>query len=1036
MTRLASATTLFALFVTVHGVQAAPKVNFQREVRPILSDACFQCHGPDKASRMAGLRLDLKDAALAARKTGAAIVPGDSKKSLLYQRISAAVEARRMPPPYSHKKLSEQQKETLKRWIDEGANWQEHWSFITPVRPPAPDVKDAAWPRNPIDRFVLARLEAKGLAPAPEADRRTLARRLSLDLTGLPPKPEVVEAFVQDGSADAYERLVDRLMASPRWGEHRARYWLDAARYGDTHGIHVDNYREMWPYRDWVIGAFNSNMAFDRFTIEQLAGDLLPVATLEQKIASGFQRCNVTTNEAGVIIDEVEAIYAKDRADTTGAVWMGLTVGCATCHDHKFDPIGQRDFYSLTAFFRNTTQHAMDGNISDTPPIVVVPNRNDRARWDAIATEGKSLRAELQRAQTSISPEGRVEKLPGETFSLQLDGSIRAATLAGVEQLPFPKNAALGGSPWPSRMALHLGKESSLEATSGPLLDARRPVTVSAWFYYPTGEEYYNIAAQTDQVTPAPDPKAEKKDAKPVTRGWTFFVSARVPGARFYGDDGKSLEVRAGHLDQVIPGTWNHVAFTWDGSGEALGVRFFMNGAEVNTQRDARAKLAGSIAAAAPVKFGNPNRPDAGAIADFRVFSTALSEQEIALLAPGNANALARFAALPNDGSYQRAAARLRDLDLEKRDIRRRGAVTFVMEERADQKPFANVLYRGMYDQKRARVEPSTPLALPPMTSVMPRNRLGLAMWIVDAGNPLTARVTVNRFWQEVFGTGLVKTAEDFGSQGEAPVNQDLLDWLAVEFREGGWDVKKFFRMLVTSSAYRQAALATAEKLEKDPENRLLSRGPRFRMDGEMVRDAALESGGLLGSEIGGPSVKPYQPDGVWEAVAMLGSDTRFYKRDTGDQLYRRSMYTFWKRSAPPASMEIFNAPTRESCTVRRERTNTPLQALVTMNDPQFVEAARALAARALEASKGDVDAQVDYMARRLVSRPLSDKERSVVRAAYKDFLRFYDSRPEEAGRLLATGEWKADAALPRAELAALSMVANQLMNLDEVLAK
>ncbi|MBI5280412.1 MAG: DUF1553 domain-containing protein [Candidatus Solibacter usitatus] len=1036
MIRLFRATTAITLFVTVHGVRAAPKVNFQREVRPILSDACFQCHGPDKTSRMAGLRLDLKDAALAVRKTGAVVLPGDSKKSLLYQRVSAAVEAKRMPPPYSHKKLTEQQKETLKRWIDEGANWQEHWSFIAPVRPPAPEVKDARWVRNPIDRFVLARLEARGLAPAPEADRRTLARRLSLDLTGLPPRPEEVETFVKDGSPEAYERLADRLLASPRWGEHRARYWLDAARYGDTHGIHVDNYREMWPYRDWVIGAFNANMAFDRFTIEQLAGDLLPASTLEQKIASGFQRCNVTTNEAGVIIDEVEAIYAKDRADTTGAVWMGLTVGCATCHDHKFDPIGQRDFYSLTAFFRNTTQHAMDGNISDTPPIVVVPNRNDRARWDAIAAEEKSLRAELLRVQASVAPAGAVGRLPGETFSLLLDGSIRVVTAIGAEPLAFPKNAALGGSPWPDRMALHLGRESSLEAPAGAALDTRRAATISAWFYYPLGEEYYSIAAQTEQVAPPVDQKADKKDAKPVTRGWTFFVSARVPGARFYSDNGKSVEVRAGHLDQVIPGTWNHVAFSYDGSGEALGVRFFMNGAEVKTQRDARATLAGSIAAAAPIKFGNPSRPDAGAIADFRVFSTLLSEQEIALLAPGSAGALARFAALQSDGSYQRAAARLRELDLEKRDIRRRGAVTFVMEERGDQKPFANVLYRGMYDQKRARVEPGTPLALPPMTASMPRNRLGLAMWIVDPGNPLTARVTVNRFWQEIFGAGLVKTAEDFGSQGEAPVNQELLDWLAVEFREGGWDVKKFFRMLVTSSAYRQAAVATAEKLEKDPENRLLSRGPRFRMDGEMVRDAALESGGLLGAEIGGPSVKPYQPDGVWEAVAMLGSDTRFYKRDTVDKLYRRSMYTFWKRSAPPASMEIFNAPTRESCTVRRERTNTPLQALVTMNDPQFVEAARVLAARAMEWSKGDLDGQVDYMARRLVSRPLSDRERSVVQAAYRDFLRFYDTKPEEAGNLLATGEWKADATLPRAELAALTMVANQLMNLDEVLAK
>lgn len=402
MTRPASATLAISLFVTVHGLAAA-KVNFQREVRPILSDSCFLCHGPDKTTRMVGMRLDTREGAFAKRPSGSVIVPGNPKASLLYQRISADKPARLMPPPYSHKTLTAEQRETLRRWIEEGANWEEHWAYQAPVRREPPAVKDTSWARNPIDRFILAKLEAKGLAPAAEANKRTLIRRVTLDLTGLPPQPEDVEAFVADPDPKAYERLVDRLMAAPQWGEHRARYWLDAARYGDTHGIHIDNYREIWPYRDWVIRAFNANMPFDRFTTEQIAGDLLPHPTIEQRVATGFQRCNVTTNEAGVIIDEVEAIYAKDRADTIGAVYMGLTVGCATCHDHKFDPIPQKDFYALTAFFRNTTQNAMDGNVSDTPPIVVVPAAQDRARWEAIAAQEKALTAQLAGVRAGLT---------------------------------------------------------------------------------------------------------------------------------------------------------------------------------------------------------------------------------------------------------------------------------------------------------------------------------------------------------------------------------------------------------------------------------------------------------------------------------------------------------------------------------------------------------------------------------------------------------------------------------------------------------
>jgi hypothetical protein len=1041
------------LSVTVHG-GTPPAVSFQREVRSILSDNCFHCHGPDKGTRMAGLRLDVKEGAFSTRKGGKVIVPGNPKASLLYQRISSPDASQRMPPEWSHKALTPQQIAALKAWIEQGANWEDHWAFVAPVRPQPPSTTASGWLRGLVDAFVLAKLEAAGLSPAPEADRRSLIRRLSLDLTGLPPSPEEITAFLNDTSPDAYENLVDRLMAKPQWGEHRGRYWLDAARYGDTHGIHIDNYRDIWPYRDWVIHAFNANMPFDRFTVEQLAGDLLPNHTLEQEIATGFHRCNVTTNEGGAIVEEVAAIYAKDRADTTGAVWLGLTVGCATCHDHKFDPISQRDFYAMTAFFRNTTQHPMDGNISDTPPIAVVPNPQDRARWDALSGVERSTKLEMAaerdaaeariaawlaspaRASISVPLSGG----PG-LFSLSFDGALRYTNSEGTFAPNLSEGLALGGSPLPGRNALYISSQSALELPGVPQIDTGRPFSVSAWIYFPKGEGGFSIVRQTD-------PKDKK-------RGWAFYTGGRVPSVRLTGDGGESVEVSAGHLDQMIPGTWNHVAFSYDGSGEAPGVRIFINGKETVTQRDSRAQVKGSIHNAAPLRLGDPERKydEPGAIAELRILPRPIGQEEAHLLALWPAiemsrpiaaaqldqttnEGLRRYYLLNEDAQYARLAERLAGIAAERRDIRRRGAVTLVMQERTDQKPFAHVLYRGQYDQPRDRLEAATPKILPPMTEAMPRNRLGLAMWLVDPGNPLMARVTVNRFWQEIFGTGLVKTSEDFGSQGQPPSHPELLDWLAVEFRESGWDVKKFFRMLVTSATYRQAAVLTPGKLEKDPDNRLLSRGPRYRMDGEMVRDSALAASGLLVPVIGGPSVKPYQPDGVWEAVAMEQSDTRFYKRDTGDKLYRRSMYTLWKRSAPPASMDIFNAPSRESCTVRRERTNTPLQALVTMNDPQFVEAARVLAQQAWSAGKGNLDSTVDFMSVRLVARPLSSQEKAIVFDSYRSFLGYYDAKPEDARKLISTGERPVDTAVPPVELAALTMLANQLMNLDEVLTK
>ncbi|MDZ4799435.1 MAG: DUF1553 domain-containing protein [Bryobacteraceae bacterium] len=924
---------------------------------------------------MAGLRLDRKEDAFAARRRGAAIVPGNVQSSLLFQRISDTSDARRMPPPNSHKVLTPDQIATLRRWIEGGAPWQEHWAFKAPVRPKLPVVKAAAWGTSPIDKFILARLEAEGLMAAPTAEKRTLLRRVALDLTGLPPTPAEIETYLADKSPQSYERMVDRYLASPHFGEHRARYWLDVARYGDTHGIHIDNYRQIWPYRDWVIRAFNSNMHFDEFTIEQLAGDLLPNATLDQKIATGFHRCNVTTSEGGAIDDEYYEIYAKDRADTTGAAWLGLTVGCATCHDHKFDPILQKDFYALGAFFRNTPQRAMDGNVSDTPPFLFVPADEDREAHDKLLAKVGSLRADMRGSRDAAFP--RFQKW-----------------LADGGQMP----------------AEPLGKGVTRERMEK--LDASKPFSVSARFTAP------------DKFTRGIE-LASHKISKEKNRGWQLdFNNKGILAFRLVGDDGKSVEVRT--IDPIEPGKSTHVVATWDGSRRQAGLRLFLNGNEVIAQgRNSESQdLVGSISVE-----GKPNIH--ASVSNFRMVNREVTESEIAILGGDGLT----WYLVNNDEAFKKLVEAQDKLNESVHEIVARGSITLVMQERTDQTPYANLLFRGAYDQKRQRVEAATPSVLPPMATNQPRNRLGFARWLFAPEHPLTARVAVNRMWQEVFGVGLVKTADDFGSQGEPPSHPELLDWLAVDFAENGWDVKRFYRQLLLSSTYRQSAAVTPAKQAKDPENRLLSRAPRFRLDGEVVRDYVLAASGLLSRQIGGPSVRPYQPEGVWEAVAMNGSNTRFYKRDNGDSLYRRSMYTFWKRSAPPASMDIFNAPSRESCAVRRERTNTPLQALVTMNDEQFFEAARYLA-QSVMSGTAEFVARMDAMATRVLSRPLSVAEAPVVRKAFDDYLQHYAKNPADARKLLRIGVRSADPSLPQAELAAYTMVANQLFNLDEALNK
>jgi len=1033
----------------------AEPVRFNRDIRPILAENCFLCHGPDPGVRKAGLRLDREADATAAREGSAAIVPGDPAASLAIQRIRSRDPSEVMPPPESKKKLEPAAMALLERWIAEGARYEPHWAFVPPRRPPVPEVKSTAWPRNEIDRFILARLEKAGLEPAPEADRRTLARRAALDITGLPPAPEEVERFLADDSPKAYEDLIDRLMASERWGEHRSRYWLDAARYADTHGIHFDNYREMWIYRDWVIRAFNENVPFDRFTTEQIAGDLLPARTLDQQIATGFNRCNITTNEGGAIDEEYLVLYTRDRTETISQVFLGLTAGCATCHDHKYDPLTQREFYELAAFFNNTTQGAMDGNIKDTPPVLSVPRPEDRERFDRLGPDvdlarkrlderRQAMRTEFERWLPSASAETLSARIPREGLELHAPlsegkgASVEIRTASGTTTLTAAKDLEWEAG-HVSGHALK-GRPESLTFPDAGDFEKDRAFSFGAWVKLPR-DATGTIFARMDD-----------REGKGFP-GWDMTLDRGRVGlhlVRAWPDDGMKVVTK----DPVPGGKWQHVFVTYDGSAKASGVSIYVNGdlAEKSVKNDA---LKGSIRTGVPFRLLQRETGSVleGAIlADVRIYGRALPAEEVASLVRGTRSTW--IASKPSgertkeeseelyeswlestDGPFREARSRALELEKEKARILARGTVAHVSEEKKEP-AMAYILYRGEYDKRRDKVFADTPDALPPLPAEYPRNRLGFARWLLAAEHPLTARVTVNRIWQEVFGTGIVRTAGDFGIMGELPSHPELLDWLAVEFREGGWDMKRFYKLLLTSAAYRQSAVTTPEKIEKDPPNRLLSRGPRFRMDAEMLRDQALGASGLLSSKIGGPSVKPYQPEGVWEAVAMPESNTRNYQRDSGENLYRRSLYTFWKRAAPPASMDVFNAPAREVCTVRRERTNTPLQALVTMNDVQFVEAAKALAALALERGGESLESRADFVARRLIARPFRPQELDVVRASVEDLLEHYRAHPDDARALIDVGEMKPGSGLDPASLAAWTMAVNQLMNLDEFLVK
>ncbi|HBJ33310.1 MAG TPA: hypothetical protein DDZ51_00825 [Planctomycetaceae bacterium] len=1037
----------------VDATPATSSIVYNRDVRPILADNCFACHGPDSASRQGDLRLDLRDDAIAS----SAIVAGDPATSELIRRIELPDDDElAMPPTSGHKRLTDAQKQTLVQWIAEGAVYQPHWAFIAPLRPELPTVSDQAWVRNPIDQFVLAQLEKLGLKPAIDADRRTLARRVSLDLTGLPPTVEQVEAFIADTAPDAYERLVDSLLESKRYGEHRGRYWLDYARFGDTHGIHFDNYREMWSYRDWVINAFNRNLAFDQFTIEQLAGDLLPQPSLDQMVATGFNRCNITTNEGGVIAEEYKVLYARDRTETTSLVWMALTTGCAVCHDHKFDPISQKEFYELSAFFNNTTQPVMDGNVPNTPPVIPVPMHEDRQRFIEVQTAVKDAQQKLNEIRITEKQrfDGMGDKLSSDEIAdsatienlilhgLLGEGAGPASTLIidGKHRMRISQSPLKWGEGHTAPAALEIGPDSVLNVGQvANDLEHDKQFSYGAW-----------INPKAGNIGGAVFAKMNESDDY---RGFDLWLEGNRIGAHIihkWPDNALKVITK----NPLAANQWHHVFITYSGSGNEEGLQIYLNGVRQDERTITSKSLTGSIRNEVPMLIGarsNGSSANNVLVNDVRIYDRLLAAKEIAQIA--SASRISYLAARPaasrspqqsdelfawwlnlNSPAYGEAVAQLATLNQEEAAIRARGTIAHVMTERSDEAE-AFVLARGEYDQRGERVTPSAPAVFPPMPDDLPRNRMGLAKWLLRDDHPLTARVTVNRFWQEVFGVGLVASSGDFGITGDLPSHPELLDWLAVDFRQSGWDVKRLLRMIVTSSTYRQSAQTDDQKLAIDRDNRMLSRGPRFRMDAEMIRDYMLQTSGLLSAKIGGASVKPYQPEGVWEAVAMRGSNTRDYRPDQGENLYRRSLYTFWKRSAPPASMDIFNAPSREVCTIRRDRTNTPLQALATLNDPQAIEAARQLAAIVIAASS-EPQVRIDLMAKRVMARSLESREIEVVNDSLQALSKHFQENPAAATELIKVGESPAPAEVQVSELAAYTMLANQLMNLDEVLNK
>ena len=1031
---------------------AAPVVDFNRDLRPIFSEICFKCHGPDANKRKAKLRLDTREGAFADHVGRKPFVPGDLANSEAWRRINARDTDDLMPPAASGMKLTVQQVKLFGDWIKQGAHYADHWSLVPPVTPPLPKVKKTSWSKNGIDRFILARLEQEKLQPSPQADKATQLRRVTLDLTGLPPTPDEVTAFLADNSSRAYEKVVDRLLQSPHYGERMALDWLDAARFADTHGYHIDSGRDMTRWRKWVIDSFNQNKPFDQFTIEQLAGDLLPNATVEQKIASGFNRNHMINFEGGAIPEEYHNAYLVDRVNTTATVWLGLTVACAQCHDHKYDPIKQKDYYQLYAFFNNVPEKGLDGNYGNAAPVLQLPTAEEAAAREKIQSEIAAAEAKLKQVEEEMAgaqskwekevadanpnePQGlRLRFTLDETFEGELAGFI------GVKGQFQSTNA-------PAWVSGKIGKGLALDGSGNSFVTAAMPVALERTNSF----SYGGWVKQSGKGTGA---FLAKMDDAASLRGFDLFVGdGKLFVHLIHSWPDNALRVTS--KTSLPKDVWTHVFATYDGSSKASGVKLFINGKEAATEVTDD-KLTDSILNETTFNLGkrSASHPLNGSLDDVRVYYRVLGADEIASLADAPNLALVRIPTeqrtsqqtdeLRNffrDKHYPPLAAAKETLQsvrsaLEK--LEKSISTAMVMSEM--EKPRDTfLLVRGQYDKPGDRVTANVPASLPPLPAGAPSNRLGLAQWLVSPNHPLTARVIVNRYWLMYFGAGIVKTAEDFGSQGEWPSHPELLDWLATDFIHSGWDIKRVQKLIVTSATYCQSSATTPGLIAKDPENRLLAHGPRFRLPAEFIRDQALAVSGLLNQEIGGKSVSPYQPAGLWEELASREDGKNWsaqtYTQSHGPDLYRRTMYTYWKRTSPPPTLATFDAPDRESCTVRRARTDTPLQALVLLNDPTYIEASRKLGERLMTEAKSDND-RIALVFRLATARAPKAPETKVLLKLHESQLSAYQADQSAALKLLAVGESQRNEKLDPAELAAWTMVASTVLNLDETITK
>ena len=998
-----------------------PPLKYNRDIRPILADRCFQCHGPDSQTREAGLRLDQSEAATTELDSGErAIVPGQHDQSELVRRIRATDPDLQMPPPDSGKQLSERDRQLLEKWIAQGAHYEPHWAFVPPQRPEPPQVANATWPASPIDQFVLARIEAAGLQPSSTASREKLIRRVAFDLTGLPPTPEEVSDFLGDASPEANSRMIDHYLASPAYGEHLARTWLDLARYADSNGYQYDTERQQWVWRDWVIDAYNRNLPFDQFTIEQLAGDLLPNATPQQRLATGFNRNHGVTIEGGVIDEEYRTEYVIDRVVTTGNTWLGLTLLCARCHDHKFDPLSQREFYQFMAFFNQVPEKGLNG----FEPQERIPSPLAAEFQHKYDRQLENLREELEVTRQESQAE----------FAVWLD-RLRSQPAAAWQVVHPSRLHSTGGS----TLTL-LEDDSVLAGGANPQHD----VYEIAGQTEATGLTAVRLEALTDSSLPGGGPGRHTNSNFVLSEFELTAVSVRDPQVsrevkfvRAEADYNQANYEVAKAIDGTVAGNsgWAVDGPTRKQPATALFVAAEPFGFEGGTELRFRLRHEASFAThgvGRPRLAVTSHPASAISLSGAPPQIAALINRPQSELSPDERAQLERYYLENQSERGQAIRAELVRLERERQNA---FPPTMIMRE-LDQPRQTFVLNRGQYDLPTEPVSAGVPQVFPALPADQKLDRLALARWLVAPDHPLTARVAVNRIWQRLFGVGLVKTSEDFGLQGELPSHPELLDWLATEYVRSGWDTKAMYRLILNSSTYRQSSEVGREAYLRDPDNRLLARGPRFRLEAEEVRDAALAVSGLLVRQVGGPSVYPYQPPGLWTELNNRPGYSVEYPEGKGEQLYRRSVYSFWKRTVPLPMLKILDAPDREVCTLQRSRTNTPLQALLLWNAPQFVEAARHLAQRMLAAAETEQSDPAAHGFQLVTGRVATADELAVLREHFALERERFTQDEAAARELLAVGDSSPAAAWPLAEYAAWTSVARLLLNLDEFITK